>query len=816
MFISPPLKQQAVCVTRLRLLTSALVLISEFESLPQVEISRDDRTAYNHLRIGFVDLALKTLQSLQYVQIGAEDAEVTEHGFVSAKYGYAFEPSSENIDANASFQLLRASLSLLSRLAPTIVELSSKLGDDRTYTYGVDFAACLKERNAIQSLQYHLGTSSNIASLTYEVVHASASTQSVSIIHNNAVDIVHLITAFFHTLTDSGSMVVDILLLLVENRCFRSLIDIPLWKTSGKIWSSTYDEVITTVARHRGYYTSFSMQAGNSSSSRKNRPLSQKDLVHSIWREVVQVFSSLIRSVKCQAEIYTKVDEHITRQLNQVTSVVLDFVCTYEDELFSCFSSMWSEARTQVNLAGGKMKSSSFSSIQSSSFAFTPNLLKESSDISSLFSELCKGDIKIHFASQCSGIYERVLSTSLELTKITSLFLGSIGNARELFLALSSASTKMEPSAMFDHPMLAEGIPNARHEAICNAHFAHSCCILATAQDFTNSHIATTEAAETTVGKDLEKSFQIFVNNKLIVEVEQVAGHCLLNALSVLSDTHPASDSFIFFSNEEASRLDVSAVIRPGTMVALCPRQQFRRYCIQQHEETVQYARSIGCDRSTRTISVEYSESGLDDQHVPWSSIVGMEDTSKKRCIFSYEPRPKAIGEADNHDPPSLGHLILALKWCRHVGSISMGNANKCSINLIKCVTERAVSLLCTEVLLHDDLRDKESYDDDIARLLNMQLLDLFEFNNSESTILSPPGSKSLASVLGENDLDSVRKNLKRHLKAAACLREEEQKLWQQNNAGWDSTSFWGSNTKRQGRRSPFRLTRASSSIEFA
>ena len=156
-----------------------------------------------------------------------------------------------------------------------------------------------------------------------------------------------------------------------------------------------------------------------------------------------------------------------------------------------------------------------------------------------LFAELCKGDNKNKFARLCGGIYERILSTSLELTKIMSSFLGSIGNARELFLALSSASTIMldQPAAM--HPLLAEGIPNARHEAICNAHFAHSCCILATAEDFSNSHIATTKAAETSGGKDksFEQSFQIKVNNKFIAEVEQVAGRCLFNALTVLSDT---------------------------------------------------------------------------------------------------------------------------------------------------------------------------------------------------------------------------------------------------------------------------------------
>lgn len=799
-----------MCLIRLRLLASALVLFSEFES---AEISHDDMAAYNQLRIGFVDLAVKALQSLQYTEIGGDDAKKTGHDFAHAKYGYTFDTTPENVDANASFQLLRVSLSILLRLAPTTLGSSSNAAVYHSYTFGVDFATCLKETNAIHSLQYHLGAASNVASLTYEVVHDGAPTRPVAIIHNNAVDIVHSITAFFRTLTDTGSNVVDILLLLLENRCFVSLMEIPLWRMTEKKWISTYpDEATSTRARHRGYYTSNSMQAGYASSSSKNKPLMHGDPVHMIWREVIGIFSSLMRSVKSQADTYAKVDEHIMSQLNQVYNVVLDFLCAYENELFSCFSSMSIEARSQAVLGGGKMKSSSFSSIQPSSFAFTPNLIKEAADVSSLFAELCKGDSRVLLSSQYSGIYRRLLSASLELAKVMSLFLGSIGNARELFFALSNANSKMVPSAMFDHPMLAEGIPNARHEAIRNAHFAHSCCIIATAQDFANSHIATTKAAESAARKDpsLEKSFQIFVNNKLVVEVEQVAGHCLLNALNVLADSHPASDSFIFFSHEEVARLDVASVMRPGTTVALCPLRQFRRYSVHQNEGGVQYARTIGCDRSTRTISVEYTESGTAAQNVPWSSIVGVEDVSKKQCIFSYGPSPKSIGDAENHDSPSLGHLILALHWCRHIASIpTTDNANKCSRHLIKCVVERAVSLLCTEVLLQDDIRDKELCDDNIARKVNMQLLDLFEFADSESTC------KGLTSIMDDDELEFVRRNLKRHLQSATCLREEEQKLWELNNAGWDSTGFWGSSsTKRQGRRSPFRLTR-SSSIEF-
>lgn len=757
---------------------------------------------YNDVRIGFTELAVNALQSLQ-----ANDTIKSADSSVAPKYEYGFDATLSG--AGASFQLLRVSLSLLLRLAPTSIGLNA--GDHTVFSYGVGFAACLKERSAIDSLLRHLGAASTVASLTYQAVQAGSATHSVATIHGNAADIVHSIVTLFHSLTDSGTTVVDLLLLLIEHRCFRALIDNPLLKTFGKIWALIPSgEIISSVARHRGYCTIMTRQNNDiASSSSKMRPTSQDDLVHLIWREVINTFSSLLRSARWQLQ-YSKVDEHIIRQLNPVTSVALDFLCTYEGELFSCFSSMLSEAHTQKNYFSGKgkTKSLSFSSgIQSSKFAFTPNLMKEAADVSSLFAELCIGDAKISFSRQYRNTYESVLSTSLDLTKITSSFLGSISNARELFLALSSVSTDMEPTSMFHHPTLAEGIPNARHEAICNAHFAHSCCILATSKDFTNSHMVTIKSAESHSRKDssLEQSFQIHVNNKFISEIEKVAGHCLFNSLSVLSDTHPASDSFTYLSSEEASRFDVAAVITPGTTVAIYSGNQFHKRYLQSCTEK-QFARATSCDRSTRTISVEFYDSGVVDSHVPWSRIVGMEDTSKRHCIYACKPAPKSIGEADIYGPPSFGHLVLALKWCRHLASINMENSNSCLLDLIKCVAHLTAVLLCTEVLTHEELRDK-TLRDDTAQQLNMQLLDLFEYNSRDS--------KGLAMLLGEETMANIRKNLKHQLHEASQEREEEQKLWEQNHLGWGNASLWGSSTKRQGRRSPFRSIRKSSSSEL-
>ena len=104
-----------------------------------------------------------------------------------------------------------------------------------------------------------------------------------------------------------------------------------------------------------------------------------------------------------------------------------------------------------------------------------------------------------------------------------------------------------------------------------------------------------------------------------------------------------------------------------------------------------------------------------------------------------------------------------------------------------------------------------------------MQLLDLFDYAGTESEGLNPKvtvspdqGDRSLALAIGEDILGIIQMNLKRQLQAACLEREEEQKMWEQNNnSGWDNTS-WASSSKRQGRRSPFRSTRKTSSGDLS
>lgn len=256
----------------------------------------------------------------------------------------------------------------------------------------------------------------------------------------------------------------------------------------------------------------------------------------------------------------------------------------------------------------------------------------------------------------------------------------------------------------------------------------------------------------------------------------------MLSVLSILTCTHPASDAFVMFSTEEIHRLDVAAVMHPGTLVAVKPADSSHsEYYNPSPLKTIEYGHCKGCDRSTRTVLIEFaSATGNVERRVPYSRISGMEDTSRRSSILSHRAATKSATDMDG-EKSSIGHLILTLRWSRHV------TEDRSLFALASCVAERAVNLLSTELVLHDDLNKLGTLDEE--RKINAQLLDFFESVQSKEPPL----------VANESILKSAQVQLRKRLKDASSERDEEQKLWEQQNSGWDST-FWGGSHKREGR----------------
>eukprot|EP00804_Cyclotella_cryptica_P013309 CCRYP_019813-RB/>CCRYP_019813-RB protein AED:0.01 eAED:0.01 QI:366/1/1/1/1/1/3/407/2502 len=773
-------KSEAIaCSIRQKIMTSALILLSRYQCQAEESRSRNELVKYNEVRLGWVDITLNVIQSVQ---------------------------------AESSSELLRTSFSFLSALCPTSHDVDSERGGHLTYSYSEDFLICMKQRNAMFHIQNHLMSVSTVASLTYRAVYSGTAPPDVIIIHTNAISVIDKIMTFTLTLTDTSSFFVDILLLLNEARCFRSLIDNPLLKLC-KIWVGQNQNcrehiILPAFEHHRGYVSA-------SSEHHKMSHPSETDMVHAVWCKVIQVFSTLLRSLRRQSVVYANIDHSINQRLLPIASAAFDFIASFEETIFSCFDAMETNTKSTVFPEKKGSISTPASTIKTSSFSFTRNLLHEASCLTSLFAELSKGDTKNKFAASCVGIYKKMIPTMLELVKFFSSFLGSIGNARELFSALSSAISLSfdQPSSMFDvHPLLADGIPNARHESIRNSYFASSCCIIVTAEDFALSRISLVSKpkqmeSEQSRDSELEQTFHIQVNNKFIFHMENLAGHCLFSVMSVLIDTHPSLDSFVCFSPEEILRLDIAALIRPGMLVSVLPHKSgvSERY-VSSKPNTINYGHCTGCDRSTRTISIKYSnDDGALQRQVPWSWISGMEDCSQRHCIMSHVPLAKSIADADTHEATSIGHLILTLRWCRHLSKESSLS------RLAMRIADLTSVLMCTEVVLHDELHKISNADEE--RKINAQLLDLF--GCIQCTELS--GVDLVDQIrrlpINEGVLKSVHIQMQRRLEAALSEREEEQKLWEQQNSGWDAT-FWGGSHKREGRRSPFRAFNRMPSVD--
>jgi hypothetical protein len=455
-------------------------------------------------------------------------------------------------------------------------------------------------------------------------------------------------------------------------------------------------------------------------------------------------------------------------------------------------------------------KESRPSSIPDAPYSFTANLLKEATSITKLLEQLSIGESKSKFERSYSRTYKMTNQAMLHMAKLLSSFLGSIGNARELFVVLSSASNLSydQHSSMIDsHPLLADGIPNARHESLRSAHYASSCCEIATMDEYKRSRNPTrgvskapSEEEKLRDGSQLQQTFQIQVNNEFIDNLERTAARCLFSVLAILTNTHPASDAFVTFSPEEIRHLDVAAILRPGTLVAVS-KGSISSYYTQA--ETVEYGYCKVCDRSSKTLIVEFATGdGIIERQVSWCNIQGMEDTSKRESILSHHAAAKSTGDLDR-EPTSVGHLILALRWSRQTsddGSIRP---------LSRRIADRVAILLSAELVLHDELNKIGTTDEE--RKLNAQLLDLFETaHNTESIDVA---ECSVKQVVDDRVLNSVQAQLCKRLEAAATERVEEQKLWEQQNSGWEN-SFWGDGHKREGRRSPFRAFNRMSSMD--
>jgi hypothetical protein len=435
----------------------------------------------------------------------------------------------------------------------------------------------------------------------------------------------------------------------------------PLFAQAVSRWVGDDDK-----SRYRGYIKSSTKRTTERGIGSNAVFLSGRDdKVHRVWCLAIHLVTTLLR-IAC---IHGKGREY--------TKLAHDFVLQYDSVLRSCIIYCSSVGNGSV---------------------LTHNLIDEASEILALLQEL-KGK---------SGPY---LETVLSSVGSFSDFLGAIGTARFLFkLVRENEAANQEEDGPFEniqefHPALAGGVANARFEAIRYAHYARNAYAMVTSDDH---NLFSKVRSPIPGGNELEVTCYRAINNCFSEAIEAAVARCLRQGYLLLLKNHPASTRFTSFSKDENVHLHPLTIVKNGTFITY------------SFEETQRFARVVSCDTIRRTwqcntIDPINREISKEVVTVSADDLTGVEDILKRKTLFQFIPAPDDATELDKRGPANVGHLILALRWCREEQT-----------RAAEGLAESTAALLATELALHKEIGNVSRAPDSVCRRMSHQLTDLF------------------------------------------------------------------------------------------
>ena len=430
------------------------------------------------------DLVCDSLHLLKYQP--ASDSNNTFTNF------FAYDFAAHNVDESRSgtpLNLLCICLCLLNTFI--VLPSSSCMAGLRIASYYTDLTATFRRWNIVPTLLDHLSCASEICNVTHSTLMSQVSDKSIkedletSTIHENSSSIISKILHFVN-LASATPLAIDVALLFMEDGIFiHAIIRNPLllrvcfqWyalSTSGKHDLRGYIILGAGIVRSNKFQKQKSSMMVSSRSCRH-------DPVHTIWILVLKTLTSLIAS-------------HISLN-GKVLDFGIDFFCTFDRVILSSITGglECQDASKQRNVGTFRNTMKGDQTNTNSRSPFTSNNLLEGSASLSFISELYKSPRFLDLKSFSSPLSQnKVLASVRFAIKSFCAYLGASGISRELFEAISTLNHDMEAAKNAESPnralieqqiqqafiinpvMLAGGMPNARHEAISNAHYAISC-----------------------------------------------------------------------------------------------------------------------------------------------------------------------------------------------------------------------------------------------------------------------------------------------------------------------------------------------------
>lgn len=672
-------------------------------------------------------------------------------------------------------ELLDTKVSLLTVL------LSKERGSRSSITGNSQFyassAALMKRSNVMQSLVMNVHRASEQAVSSA----GNATSGETRPADENQVEIVQTILSFVRTIAEIGNKSDDMLSLLSSTGLFRMIVDNPLFQAANHRWVSQRDGADGSEYHSsalRGYLPSkdkvpVDMAERESKTIVTGTFLSgRNDPTHAAWSTALQILQATVSG-------YSKPHFAIDNTSKQFLDCVFAFLRKYYTSLIACLkqcSSLSSEGRS------GLMPGTATAS-QVSHTVLTFNTLGETTDILALVSSLCCGRNLQEFENTCGAVFYGMISACHAVLDGLGEFLAAAGTAREIFAAMKDHDAKLEENANREgfefpesqaesNPLVANGIPNARHEAIKHAHYASRCCALVTPEDYKGLPSASETSTDSTSfsTSKFEKDSRLSLSSPFMIRMEIAAAESISFALSVLSQTHPASSCFVVFSPEEVRRHDMLSLVKEGMIIsALSERDS---------DDESRFYRILYVDTVRRRCHVR----SLDEQGEDIETIIavdqvnGIEDMSKRSPILTFSAAPtsfveleSAVARTDN-TAASIGDLIAVLRWCYQCGVSSMDSESRRMLR--KVVAESASVLLGTEVSLHKEIGTfSTTIETELSKRVLAQLLQLFDDSQN-----APVWSGKLKQMVEPSVWNALQQQLREELQAARNDRREKVK----------------------------------------
>lgn len=444
---------------------------------------------------------------------------------------------------------------------------------------------------------------------------------------------------------------------------------------------------------------------------------------------------------------------------------------------------------------------------------FTRNGLSEACACLSLVSELCYHDESCPslFQQTTPNLHKALVDASLFTLQQLASFLGSASAARDLFdlvgqfRALESgnlsgtrrrgihaksptAHQRVSLQLLCLHPLLANGVPNARHDAITNSHYVSSKCACMTEIDCQLNSLGTVRLPEEKAdspSSPKSDSFQLHVNNEFTAQIEELAACTVYHAITVIIRAHPSLMSFVYFNSMELASEDAARLVKVGTIIAVrpveaqcCLPHDFSTGYLPQQEGLFRYAKVMGCNMMECEWLVEYL--GPSELHslpsirdrVSFYRLGGVFDMDKLKTVLAVTPfNLKDVVERTNVSEPSVGHLMLILQWCKQQAKVrskySTETASSPRVTL-ESLAGRASQLLLQELDLVESLDIQIS--DEISTEINSQLLHIFGGDIYDASSFYATADEQvlpLEELVGKELWEAIQAKLRHRLEAA-------------------------------------------------